>query len=136
MKINLQTNGVMFTPKQWQRLHKIHDQINVVLIPFDAATEPTYNITRRGGKWSLLLSNMEAVAQLRREGRIKRLRLDFVVQDVNFREMEDFVALAKSFSADRVYFGRAVQWGAWTPEEYRRKCSWEPDYPTMRNSWR
>ena len=128
MKINLQTNGVLFTPRQWQRLHKLHDKINLVLVSFDAATEPTYNITRRGGKWSLLLSNMEMIGQLRRDGSIKYLRLDFVVQDVNFREMEAFVGLARSFSADGVYFGRAVQWGTWSEEEFRQKCVWERDH--------
>jgi sulfatase maturation enzyme AslB (radical SAM superfamily) len=128
MKINLQTNGVLFTAKQWQRLHKIHDKIHLVLVSFDAATEPTYNITRRGGQWNLLLSNMEMIGQLRRDDRIKYLRVDFVVQDVNFLEMEAFVGLAKSFSADGVYFARAVQWGAWTEDEYRQKCVWERDH--------
>ena len=56
MRINLQTNGVMFTPKQWQRLHKLHGKIKCVIVSFDAATEPTYNITRRGGRWNLLLA--------------------------------------------------------------------------------
>ena len=125
MKINLQSNGVLFTPKQWERLHKLHGKIHAVIVSFDAATEPTYNITRRGGRWSLLLSNMEMIGKLRRDGHIKYLRLDYVVQDVNFREMEAFVELAKSFSADRAYFGRAVQWGAWTAEEFRQKCVWE-----------
>ena len=62
----------------------------------------------------LVISNMEMVGQLRREGRIDYLRFDFVVQDVNFREMEAFVEIGKSFSTDGVYFGRAVQWGNWT----------------------
>ena len=128
VKINLQTNGVLFNRKQWQGLHRVQDKINTVIVSFDAATEATYNITRRGGQWSLLLSNTQMLGQLRRDGRIKYLSLDFVVQDVNFREMAAFVDLAKSFSADRAYFARALQWGAWTPEEYRQKCVWAPDH--------
>ena len=128
VRINLQTNGVLFNQKQWQGLHKVHHKISAVLVSFDAATEETYRITRRDGQWSLLLSNMEMIARLRRDGHIRYLRLDFVVQDVNFREMAAFVKLAKSFSADRAYFARAVQWGTWTPDEYRQKCVWEPDH--------
>jgi molybdenum cofactor biosynthesis enzyme MoaA len=129
VKISLQTNGVLLNPTQWQRLHKIHGKIHAVLVSFDAATEATYAITRRGGQWNALLSNMEMVGQLRRERAIKHLRLDFVVQDVNFREMEAFVGLARSFSPDRIYFSRADQWGTWTEEEFRRKCVWQEDHP-------
>ena len=57
---------------------------------------------------------MEMIGALRREGTVKYLRLDYVVQDVNFREMEELVHLAKRFSPDVIYFSRAAFWGTWT----------------------
>ena len=60
------------------------------------------------GSWGELIKNMEMIGELRREGTVKYLRLDYVVQDVNFREMEEFVALGKRFSPDVIYFSRAA----------------------------
>ena len=137
MKINLQTNGVLFTPQQWERLHKLHDKINLVLVSFDAATEPTYNVTRRGGQWEPAASNMEMISQLRRDGWIKYLRLDFCCSGREFPGDDTFVELARSFSADGVYFGRAVQIGTWTERGIlpENRMGTE-DITTTRNSWR
>jgi len=129
MKVNLQTNGVLLNAKEWQRIAGIHPNVNAVIVSFDAARPETYDITRRGGHWGELIKNMEMIGELRREGTVKHLRLDYVVQDVNFREMEAFVELAKRFSPDVIYFSRAAFWGTWTQAEFKEKCVWEPDHP-------
>lgn len=46
MRINLQTNGVLLTPKSWRRMKAIHANISAVIVSIDAATQPTYEITR------------------------------------------------------------------------------------------
>jgi sulfatase maturation enzyme AslB (radical SAM superfamily) len=129
MKLNLQTNGVLLNAKEWKRIEKLHANVNAVIVSFDAASAATYDITRRGGHWGELIKNMAMIGALRREGTVKYLRLDYVVQDVNFREMEDFVKLAKTFSPDVIYFSRAAFWGTWTRAEFREKCVWEPAHP-------
>ena len=129
LKINLQTNGVLFTEKEWGKLAGIHDNVNAVIISFDAATAATYAITRRGGHWEQLQKNMEFISELRRQGRINLLRLDFVVQKANYREMPGFIEIGKRFGVDQVYFSKAVNWGKWSAEEYRDQCIWEPDHP-------
>ncbi len=129
MKLDLQTNGVLFNAKEWKRLHKIHLNINLVMVSFDAGTEATYNVTRVGGQWRLLLENMAMLGQLRREGKIKCLRIDYVVQDTNFREMETFVELCRPFSPDTMQFSIAVNWGTWTSAQYKQKCVWDTDHP-------
>lgn len=128
MKINLQTNGVLLTPKTWERMHKIHKNINTILISFDAATEATYNITRRGGNWSWLLKNTERLGELRKTDEVNFLRLDFVVQQANYKEMPAFVEIAKSLNADRVSFAMVLDWGTWSRKEYIKQCIWEPDH--------
>jgi MoaA/NifB/PqqE/SkfB family radical SAM enzyme len=129
MKVNLQTNGLLFTEKTWNKLHKIHGRIDAVLVSFDAATAPTYAITRRGGDWAQLLENAVFLARLRRNREIGLLDLYFVVQHANFREMPGMVALGKRFGADHVKFSKAVWWGTWSLSEMRRQRVWDPDHP-------
>lgn len=129
MRINLQTNGVLLTPRNWQRMHKIHKNIATVLVSFDAASEPTYNITRRGGKWDLLLENAARLGDLRKTGELGLLRFDFVVQRANYREMADFVAIGKRLGADQVTFSMVLDWGTWSIAEYEQQCIWKQDHP-------
>jgi len=133
MSINLQTNGVLLTPRNWQRMKSIHRNIATIIISFDAATESTYDITRRGGHWQQLLKNCENLKNLRLSGEVNSLRLDFVVQLDNYREMGDFVDLAESFCADGVAFSRLMDWGTWPMKEYLDRCVWMPEHPEYEN---
>lgn len=129
LNIHLQTNGVLLTPTNWRKMHKIHDNIAIVLISFDAATEATYKVTRPGGHWRTLLENTRNLGELRAKGNLRFLRLDFVVQQANYREMPAFVELGKSMNADQVAFSMVLDWGTWSPGEYRTKCIWKQDHP-------
>lgn len=129
LRINLQTNGVLLTSRNWQRMRKIHRNIAAILVSFDAGTEETYAITRRGGNWPLLLDNTARLGELRKSGKLNMLRLDFVVQWANYREMPAFVALAKSLGADQVAFSMVLDWGTWSIAEYEKHCIWKQDHP-------
>jgi len=129
MRINLQTNGVLLTPKTWRRMHAIHDNIATVLISIDAATKATYDITRRGGHWETLMENCARLGEFRASGEIKYLRFDFVVQLANYAEMPAFVELSRDMGADCAYFSRMLDWGTWTRKDFLRQCVWEPDHP-------
>lgn len=129
LDVNLQTNGVMFTPTNWDRIKGIHGNINLVMISFDAATSQTYNITRRGGDFDRLVENCRFLADRYREGKIKRLRFDFVVQKDNYREMADFVRLARDIGPKRVIFSMIVDWGTWSRETFEDKAVWRKDHP-------
>ncbi|MCP4048645.1 MAG: radical SAM protein [Gammaproteobacteria bacterium] len=129
MQINLQTNGVLLTPKTWRRMHAIHDNIATVLISIDAATKATYDITRRGGHWEILMENCARLGEFRASGEIKYLRFDFVVQLANFTEMPAFVELSRNMGADCAYFSRMLDWGTWTRKNFLQQCVWEQDHP-------
>ena len=118
MQIALQTNGVLLTPRNWQRMKGVHDNISSIIISFDASTEETYDVTRRGGHWSTLLENSTRMGELRAKGEVKKLRFDFVVQKANFREMNAFVRLAQSLGSDRAYFSRLLDWGTWPKDRF------------------
>ncbi|MFT5770011.1 MAG: sulfatase maturation enzyme AslB (radical SAM superfamily) [Lysobacterales bacterium] len=129
MQIALQTNGVLLTPRNWQRMKSIHNNILSVIISFDAATEETYNITRRGGHWQTLLDNSARMGELHKEGEVRLLRFDFVVQKANFREMIAFVQLIKGIGADRVCFSQLFDWGTWPKDQFLDQCVWNEDHP-------
>jgi sulfatase maturation enzyme AslB (radical SAM superfamily) len=129
MRIALQTNGVLLTPRNWERMAKIHDNISSIIISFDAATEETYDVTRRGGHWSTLLENCARMGELRASGSVRHLRYDFVVQRDNYREMAAFVELARKLGGDTAYFSKMLDWGTWPHFEYLERCPWEPGHP-------
>jgi len=130
MKIALQTNGVLLTPRNWERMKRLHGNISSILISFDAASEETYAITRRGGHWPTLLENCQRIGELRALGEVRYLRFDFVVQRDNFREMKAFVELSRELGADHAYFSKLLDWGNFDGVEgYLERCPWEPDHP-------
>ncbi len=129
MEIALQTNGVLLTPRNWQRMKGVHANISSIIISFDAATAETYGITRCGGHWQTLLDNAGRMGELRASGKVRQLRFDFVVQKANFREMNAFVGLCRTLGADRAYFSRLIDWGTWSKDKFMDQCVWEEGHP-------
>jgi len=127
---DLQTNGVMFTPKYWEKIARLHGNIGEVIVSFDAATPATYAYTRRGGNWNQLLENVRFLDALRSDGKIRGLRIDFVVQQRNYREMPGFVEFGRTFPhIDKVVFSLITDWGTYPPAEFRRHAVWKRDHP-------
>jgi len=128
IKINLQTNGVMFTEKIWNMMWKCHENIGTVLVSIDAATESTYDKIRVGGNWPILMKNIKMLDELHRCGEIEELRLDFVVQTQNYKEMPQAAELADSlYGVNNIYFAMVTDWGTWSREEYKKHAVWMED---------
>ena len=111
----LYTNGVLLTPAQWDGLANLHSYAIEVRISIDAATASAYAKVRPTiggpGDFRGLLANLEFVGGLRRNGRIRKLKLMFVIQDDNFAEMPAFVNMAKWLGADEVVFAEMQKFG-------------------------
>ncbi len=129
LNINLQTNGVMFTPKYWDKMYKIHKNINTVVVSFDAGIESTYDKIRVGGDWKRLHENMKFISKLRSEKLINELRIDYVVQDNNYREMPLAIEYGKQYGVDTVYFSMVVNWGTWTDQQFMQKAVYGGHHP-------
>lgn len=130
--INLTTNGVLFTKENWGKMCGIHNNIGNVIISFDAATAETYQYTRRGGDFNKLIKNFEFLNQLRAQGFIKYLKMDFVVQQRNYKEMVDFINLGKKFSnVDSIGFALITNWGTYPPKEFNQHAIWKKDHPEL-----
>lgn len=113
IRIHLQTNGVLFTKENWEKLHKLHDNDISAIISLDAGTETTYNYTRRGGDWKKLMKNLEYISSLYEDNKLKFVRLDCVVQNKNYKEIPLFIEIAKKYNF-HCYFSRIVNWGRGT----------------------
>lgn len=109
MKIGLHTNGVLCDAKSWTDC-LLWGRVERVDVSIDAAAAATYSIVRRGGDFERLLENLRFLSGLRASSEIGYLQLSFVVQSINFREMNDFVKLGQMYNVDRVYFSLIRHW--------------------------
>ncbi len=127
-KLNIMTHGVLFTKKYWDKMHLWHNKINTFNISFDAATEETYDKIRVGGDWTTLLENCRLI--YKNIDQYKFLSMDFVVQDLNYKEIPDFVELInREFPMAKVMFKVVVDWGSWDNNTFKQRAVWREDHP-------
>lgn len=127
--IIIHTNGILFTPKVWDKLENIHRYVKSCEISIDAATKTSYEKIRLGGKWETLLKNLHFINTL---DTIDQIVLSFVAQKDNYNEMVDFVELMNSiFSKKKVliYFYKVANWGTFSDEEYNKVKIWDNTHP-------
>jgi len=120
IEIQLQTNGVLFNKQNWEKLSKIHNLVIKSLISLDAGSEQTYKYTRRGGDWNILMKNLEFIFELYEKKSLYYVRLDCVVQNENYKELMEFVNIAKKYNF-YCYFSRITLWSdTYTDEEFKK----------------
>jgi len=132
LRVNLQTNGVMFTPRNWKRISKIHSNLRRCAISFDAGSKNTYeNITRIGGDWDLLIQNCKFLDSQVKDYPEFDIVYDFVVQADNFKEMRKYIKTIDNFfpNAGSINFSLVTDWGTWPKDVYEQKCIWKDTHP-------
>jgi MoaA/NifB/PqqE/SkfB family radical SAM enzyme len=131
LRIDLMTNGLLFTPSMWNSMTRAHGCIRSVSISIDAATEETYRINRSGGDFQKLLKNLEFIGGLRTAEKIEWFEISFVAQKNNYREMKQFVELGKLFHCDSVLFQKIINWGCgtYTNEEFEAVAIHQASHP-------
>ena len=128
LEVNLQTNGVMFTPRNWERIGKIHNNLKNCAISFDAGTKETYETkTRIGGNWDLLLENCKFLDSQVKNYPQFAMAYDFVVQADNFKEMRRYIKTIDNLfpNASSINFSLVTDWGTWSKDVYESKCIWK-----------
>jgi hypothetical protein len=112
----------------WDELG-LDGRVGWIIVSIDAVRAETYAVLRRGGRFDVLLENLEFLSELRRANRVKRVRLDMVVQALNYREMPEAVDLMRAFGFDGMKFQMIRSWSTYTPEEFARHDIGCPDHP-------
>lgn len=129
--IHLHTNATLWTPNLWERMETIHPFVGSCEISIDAATKETYeNKTRIGGKWEVLLKNLEFITTI---NTIKHFVFSFVVQDSNFREIKLFHNIITNYMKESksnfdIFYNNIVNWGTFTDKEYQLKDVSNPNH--------
>jgi len=121
--LRLHTNGQLFTSEAWEQLPGIHGLLSEVEISLDAATEATYRLNRPGGELAQVLMNLEFLKELP----VRRV-LSMVVQQNNWREIPEFLALARRYAAE-AYLAPLVNWGTFSRVEYRQRAVHRREHP-------
>lgn len=132
LKVNLNTNGVMFTTKNWNKLNKIHKNLYNCRISLDAGTKETYETkTRLGGNWDVLMHNCKFLNERAKEFKNFNIHFDFVVQQSNFHEMKKYVELIlENFDAAKsIHFSKVNDWNTWSKEEFDNAAIWKDSHP-------
>jgi hypothetical protein len=127
--VTLHTNGLLFTADRWKELQKGQACIDTVEISVDAGSPESYALNRRGGSFDILLERLEFISSLRKEKKLKRLLLSFVVQANNFHEMKDFIQLGRRFQADTIIFSRLSNWGTFPSSVLASRSIHNTDHP-------
>lgn len=127
--IHLHTNASMWNKEMWDSMPNIHRYVKTCEISIDASTKHTYeNVTRLGGNWDNLISNLNFISTI---DTLDSIKCSFVVQQTNYKEMADFLNLMKSIFGIRVkvFFGKITNWGTFTEEQFKLLQIWSQTHP-------
>lgn len=121
-KLNLHiiTNAQLFTELNWSKLDNLEGIPIKLDISVDGATADTYEKIRRGAKWKILNENLKFISSLKVQGKVKYIRLNFVVQLDNYAEIKKFIKFAEEKNVDAVWFQRIANWGTVPEAEFKR----------------
>jgi MoaA/NifB/PqqE/SkfB family radical SAM enzyme len=123
--IHIQTNALLLNKSMWNKMNKLNKLINSITISIDAATKETYEIVRRGGNWEILMENIKFISKLDCD-----LYFSFIVQDINYKEMESFYNLISDISpSSKIIFNKITNWGTYSEEEFKNKEIYNESHP-------
>lgn len=130
LRIDIETNGVLFTPANWKRIEHLAECNLNVIITVNSFDKFTYEHISRGGDYEALMRNLDFISGLRTAGKIRSLQFAMVMQDRNFRQIPDFIKKAVSgYACDRVVLRPVYQWGTMPEQVYWFKDVLNPMHP-------
>ena len=130
LKLNIISNGMLLNRREWDKFQGIHGMVDSIRISTDAATKPTFEKLRRGGRWEIFYENLKFLAGLKDRGEINEFKLSFTYQADNFREMPAFVDMCRDLTPHAIIiFEKLENWGTFKPEDYMRMAVHKMDHP-------
>jgi len=108
LSYTFQTNGLL-VKQMYGRVTHIFDKLKTLNLSIDGATEGTYELLRKGGRWNKVKENMQFIKEIKQKHGFL-FHMHMVVQKNNWREMPDMLGLARHYNADMVYFNPVQDW--------------------------
>lgn len=129
----VQTNG-SYLKKKKDLLLNFLPYVTELRISFDAGTARTYEKNRVNGNWQTLLENSEWVIDLIKKNNFKtRVSADFVTQLNNYKEIPDYVNIAKKIGFNSIKIGKMWNWDTWAPEEFQERNVSDNNHPLYKD---
>ena len=126
--LTILSNGNIFTEDKWKMIDGKFKDI-ILMFSVDAATKETYEKVRRGGRWENVMRGLSLASKLKKEGKISKFIIRFVVSNRNYIEMPDFVRLGSKLGCDIVDFSRIENWGTFSESEFEEVSMFIGDEP-------
>jgi hypothetical protein len=127
--IHLHTNASLWDKEMWDTMPNVHEYVKTCEISIDAGTKDTYeNVTRLGGNWDNLISNLKFITTI---PKLEKIKVSFVVQQSNYKEMQTFSNMMKEIlgKKGRIYFGKINNWGTFNADKFEFLKVWDPNHP-------
>jgi len=119
LKFYLLTNGLLFNRENWERMKSARGAVASVQVSVDAACRETYEKIRIGGSFETLRENLLFLSELRQRGDIEEFIISFVVNALNYREMQAFAGIGFELGCDQIAFSYMSNWLNFSDDEYR-----------------
>lgn len=124
----IQTNGSLFLAKQ-DLLLRLLPYISDIIISFDAGTESTYKLTRVGGQWENLITNVQSLTKLIKEKNFQtNVSADFVVQKNNYKDLPQYAQLCRQLGIGINAPQKMWNWGSWDSDTFNDMNVYNPNH--------
>ena len=129
-RIHLHTNAMLWNKGNWDKIKLAQPYIKSAEISIDASSANTYHKVRKGGKWELLIKNLNFIKTLTQ---VNSLLVSFVIQNDNYNEIVSFYKLMNSIFKHKknlnFQYYKILNWGVLTEEEFSEKAVWKDTHP-------
>jgi MoaA/NifB/PqqE/SkfB family radical SAM enzyme len=120
----IKTNGLLI--KKQLNGTNIFNSVDRFVISIDAGSKEVYEKVRVGGKWEVLLENLE---YLYNKNKNKNVSLNFALQKSNYKDVQNFVLLCEKYKFSG-FIHQLDNWGTWSDT-----VPLHPDNWTIRNGY-
>lgn len=136
VEIEICTNGIMVRD-HWDKMSGVHNNVIRFKISFDAGSPEVYKQTRRGGDWDKLLESAKHIVKWKQKNYSNmEVVANFVVQNLNYHDIHNYVQIAKEIGFDEIAFQKVTDWGKWNINGinyFSEHAVWMENHP---NHWR
>lgn len=131
--IKLETNGSL-VKRNWPKVKHLEKYNMSVVVTPNSYEKDTYTQLSGGiDNLEMTLESLRYLAYLRKENRIKELKITMVIQPANFREVPSFIERSlNEFEADVVQLRPIMQWFQMTPEKHKQQNLMDLTHPDHR----
>jgi len=129
IRLRLHTNAIMLTEKRWDGIKHLHDRIDFIEISMDGARKESYEYNRFPAKWETFKKRMDFVKTVKQKWPHIELKINFVLQTNNYRDVPLLIDYAHKWGVDMVKISMLDNWGTYSQEEFEQASVHRQSHP-------